>query len=174
MDFRKVEVSALSWRSGPKGASATLRGSRVVVQVPVARYAVFPDSRNPAWRDLVVFLDPDDPSHAAFSDFVSRVSSSAATATGLDPAPTCSGSSLREKLFGGEPAFDESGAPLTDLPDRGRAAVLLELGGTWTSAAGGRWGLRWKLKQLRLAGRGGEPQPSKPQAQPARGAFAFV
>ena len=172
MDFRKVEVSALAWRSGPKGAVATLRGSRVVVQVPVARYAVFPDSRNPAWRDLVVFLDADDPAHAAFSDFVSRVLSAAAASTGLDPADAApSGASLREKLFGGEPAFDEAGAPLADLPDRGRAAVLLELGGTWTSAAGGRWGLRWKLKQLRLAAGGSAPAAA---AAPARGAFAFV
>ena len=174
MDFRGVDPRDLRWSKTPRGAG--VRGAapgRVCVQTPCVPCRVTPMASqcSQGWTLELQFADAD-PAASAFADFVEAVMASAVAwggmAGGQEPAAAVTrgltGRSLRVTAFSDALFFDAQGAAMAEpLKPHASATCLLELQGAWVSAA--RWGLRWRVTQVKMAEAGG--------AAPVA-AFAFV
>lgn len=174
MDFRGVRIDELRWSKTARGAGVVgPGGAKVQVQTPVAACRMVPmvSKFSSGWTLDLTFQD-SDPVAAAFADFLEDTMAAAVAwggVTGVQPADAVTrsfggGRSLRVTAFSDTLFFDPSGA--VTLPSGGAqslgASCLLELQGLWTSPA--RWGLRWRVVQVKEA-------PNAPAAAPS---FAFL
>ena len=176
MDFRQVSVRDLAWRKTPRGASCLLReGGKVTVQTPVVACTVTRMQSKFAMGWTLELLMPEtDQLRSEFAGFLQAVGDSAAAWGGMGAEPPLNLGSfrgnrtLRVTAFSDTLVFDAAGG-VTDDPSRAKAcSCLLELQGAWTSPA--RWGVRWKVVQVKLSD---DPAP-RATAAPARQPFGFA
>lgn len=167
MDFRNVDVPGLQW-------SATAKGPRniqkVTVQTPRCNCSIAPAAGGARKVELRV---PE-----AFGDFLDGIDDSAREAF-----DDCSGfysstfnGRMRLMAFSDVLCFDAAGALSQEPYGAKSAAVVLELGGTWS--AGSKKGVRWKVVQFKFwhdaaaATEADDDEPQGPAA--ATAAFAFL
>ncbi len=157
MDFRTVDVAALRWTKTPRGAAVSGPGGKVVVQTPLLPCSVRPMRSTYAqgWS-IDLRLPPGDELGASFGAFVQAVMQSAAAWGGVSapeaaaPLSEFMGTrSLRVTAFSDALLFDKNGELVQEPAGAKACTCLLELQGCWTSAA--RWGLRWRVAQVKLA-----------------------
>ncbi len=94
-------------------------------------------------------LSMRNPVHQQFAEWLSAIESSATGAwkDGLSLSTAVYGSNFRVLLFSDTLVFDEQGVLSADGMSAKSCVMLLELSGAWTSP--GRWGLRWKVAQVK-------------------------
>ncbi len=149
MDFRLSDP--VTWdvaKSGPKPAH------KVVVQTPTTACRVsFP---RPGMYRLETRYMPDTCAvHRQFCEWVSGVDESALESEALAEwrrakawSPTMYGNAMRLTVFMDTPVYDASGKMSADLMDATSCACIIEPQGCWT--AGDKWGLRWKVNQVKF------------------------
>lgn len=185
MDFRLVDASSIGWSSWYRG-QPTARlpgGGRVQVQTPVApcRVAV----AQPGMYRVDMSLLPDTPAHAAFAEWVGEAEDSVRAAASQSAdlstwigtksrSSTVFNNAMRLMAFSDTLAFDQDGKMSANLLDATTCACLLELTGCWSTDA--RWGLRWKIVQIKFDVR--PPETAAPAPVACAGgytaAFGFV
>lgn len=156
MDFRSVDVSSLRWTKTPRGAAASAPSGKVVVQTPLLACAVRPmrSAFSQGWS-LELRIPGGDGLGDQFAAFVDSVMRSAVAWGGItgDASPPLSEfmgtRSLRVTAFNDTLIFDKDGNLVHDPAGAKACSCLLELQGAWTSPA--RWGLRWRVAQVKLA-----------------------
>lgn len=155
MDFRAIKPEDIAWApAGPRGPAARspLGGGRVAVQTPLCACKV--SVQRPGMYRLDLALRPHMPAHAAFAAWLRGVESEAATALrgvpGYDrPMSACVyNDGLRLMAFSDTLTYDEDGRLSADLLSAAGCECLIELSGTWSGDS--RWGLRWRVAQLRF------------------------
>lgn len=172
MDFRSTAPESLSFRprvvpggrrgrvatarggGGPALAVTTADGGKVRVQLPRASCVVGVHSPGVYRVDLRF---PPSEIGEALEEWTRRVEEHAAGSVEATGGLTRSSTLFwngrhycqRVLAFHDTPVFDAaSGEMSADLPSARSAIALVELVGVWTTEA--RWGLRWKLVQLKF------------------------
>lgn len=104
---------------------------------------------------LELLMPESDPLRSEFAAFVAAVGDSAAAWGGMGAEPPLNLGSfrgnrtLRVTAFSDTLIFDAAGAVTTEPACAKACSCLLELQGAWTSP--GRWGIRWKVVQVKLS-----------------------
>lgn len=166
MDFRNVDVPALTWSTGPKGPRNV---QKVTVQTPRCNCSIVPAAGGARKVELRV--------PAAFGDFLDGVDDSAREAFDDGGGGFYSGTfngRMRLMAFSDVMFFDAEGALSQEPYAAKSAAAVLELGGTWS--AGGKKGTRWKVVQVKFwpEAAAAEMIEEEDVAPPAAAAFAFL
>lgn len=183
MDFRAVDPAALTWDAwyrGQPGARAAGTGAKVTVQTPVAPCRV--SLAGSGMYRIDMRLRPDVAAHAAFAEWVGELENAASEAPELaewrqDKARSTSvyNGNFRLMAFSDTLTFDAAGKLSFQLIDAASCACLVELQGCWSTPA--KWGLRWKVVQVKFDSSPMDLPPAPPPAEPtppAPAAFAFV
>lgn len=156
MDFRLVSPPDIAWSTWSRGqpVARTAQGGKVVVQTPLCPCRM--SLAGAGMYRVELALRPDLPAHAAFADWLSDVEDSAQAAPALAEwrgarrrSTTAYNNSVRLMAFSDTLAFDASGNLSADLMAARGCACILELQGGWSGEA--RWGLRWKIVQIKFA-----------------------
>ena len=170
MDFRVA--APVEWevaRAGPKPAH------KVVVQTPSAACRV--SLLRPGMYRLEARFT-ECAVHREFCEWVAGVEDSAKESEVLEPwrrgkewSPTVFGRAMRLTVFMDTPVFDSGGTLSAGLMDATSCACLVELQGCWTT--GDKWGLRWKVAQVKYDTQPAEFPPPPPPPSNATD-FRFV
>jgi hypothetical protein len=161
MDFRTVSPADIAWRRGGRqgGALAGLTdGRRVVVQSPWCSCSVGVHSPGMFRVDATLFRS--DPVHAEFAEWIAAIEDSAdgSWQDGKRMSSSVFNGNFRMMLFSDTLVFDEAGALSADVVTAKKCSAILELTGAWVK--GDRWGLRWKVVQLKYS-RDPLPRPAE-------------
>ncbi len=157
MDFRSVDTARMEWRRGPRGVYASVGGgdsSKVMIQTPVARCRVRPmvSTYSSGWTIDLLFSHQDDV-HVAFMEFLRAVQASAIRSGGLDGLTMSDAvyndRSFRFTAFSDALYFNTDASQVQGPAAMDACSCLLQLQGVWTTAE--RWGLRWKVIQVKGA-----------------------
>lgn len=149
MDFRLVSPSDVAWTTAtPRGAPRPV--DKVVVQTPLAPCRVTL-ARPGMYRVDTAFRHSTV--HHEFAEWVSALEESASEnlddwIAGREASSSVFRGSMRLMVFADTPVFDATGAMSADLMDAAACACLVELQGCWTTDD--KWGLRWKVSQLKF------------------------
>lgn len=156
MDFRQVSPESVAWgtafyRGQPQARAAG--GARVTVQTPPCACRV--SAMGSGMYRLDMTVREDVASHAAFAEWIRGLEAAAAGSEALAAwrgdkgmSTTLFRGNARFTAFSDTMVFDRDGKVSADLMDAAGCTCLLELTGCWSSEA--RWGLRWKLCQVKF------------------------
>lgn len=151
MDFRLVQPDAIAWRRGTKGnaLAALSDGRRVVVQTPMCPCRVTVHKPGMFRCDMTLCRRLDV--HAEFADWLGEVEAHAGGrwSEGKSLSGTLYADNFRLMLFSDTLVFDEGGSLSAEAMTARKASAILELTGAWTREA--RWGLQWKVVQLKFS-----------------------
>ncbi len=165
LDFRTIDPAGVAWTiAGPGGRGgprvvARVRENKVVVQTPTCPVRVDMTTTSagmPMYRVDFALLETD-PAHSEFLEWVRGVERRAAESLvdwrgsrSLSTTTFGRGDrhSMRLTAFSDTLAFDAGGKVSADLVDATTAAAVLELQGAWNTDA--KWGVRWKIVQLKF------------------------
>jgi hypothetical protein len=170
MDFRTVDVPGLQWSASAKGPRNI---QKVTIQTPRCNCTVSPAAGGARKVELRV--------PAAFGDFLDSIDDSAREAFEDSSGFYSSTFNGRMRLmaFSDVLCFDAAGALSQDPYGAKSAAVVLELGGTWS--AGSKKGVRWKMAQMKfwddaveMQTEDDDDEPAATAATAATAAFAFL
>ena len=169
-DFREVDVSRLTWRKMPRGAAASADNDKIMVQTPVARCRMEPaGSFTNGWVINLLF-DDDDDVHAEFQTFLCELQSSCAAWGGLDDLCMSetvyrgyAGARFRLMAFSDALFFDANANQVPSPVGMEACSCVIQLQGAWATAE--RWGLRWKVVQVKKAAARPRPRPPPRQQQ---------
>lgn len=167
MDFRSVSPGSIAFKkAGQRGAvAATGPGGKVRVQVPEC--PCFVSVHSPGTYRVELKL-PNSPTHDSFAEWIGEVESIADSSRGAWGPGLCKSealyhngtvNSMRLLAFSDTLVFDEHGELSADLMTAKKCIALVELAGCWTSGA--RWGLRWKVVQIKFWTRSEHALPSR-------------
>ena len=183
MDFRTIDASSVRWSLWTRGqpVGRTPGGAKIQVQTPLCPCSVTPAGAGMFRVNLKLSRVVE--AHDAFATWIGNVEESAAEASellagrgALRRSECVYNNSMRLMAFSDTLAFDDDGKLSGDLMDAAGCAALIELQGLWT--AGGKWGLRWRVVQLKFT----KVAPDLPvcivdeeaAAAPRHEAFAFA
>lgn len=156
MDFRAVKPEGVTWgaawyRGQPQARTGD--GARVTVQTPPCACRV--SAMGSAMYRLDMTVREDVASHAAFAEWIGALEKAAATSEALAAwrgdrgmSTTLFRGNARFTAFSDTMVFDRDGKVSADLMDAAGCTCILELTGCWGSDS--RWGLRWKLCQVKF------------------------
>ena len=172
MDFLNVDGPGLKWSATAKGPRNV---QRVTVQTPRCNCSIAPTTGGARKVEIRV--------PAAFGDFLDGIDDSAREAFDDASGFYCSTFNGRMRLmaFSDVLCFDAEGALSQEPYGAKSAAVVLELGGTWS--AGSKKGVRWKVMQVKFwdeavaaetEDEDSPGDPAKPAGPAATAAFAFL
>lgn len=182
MDFRQVVPGDIDWSARYRGQpAARLRdGEKVVVQAPAAACAV--TLAGAGMYRLDISLRPDVDVHSEFAAWLCEIDEAVATneslaewREGRSRSDTLFRNNWRLMAFSDTLCFDSSGKLSFDLMDAAACSCLVELQGCWSSPT--RWGVRWKVLQIKFDQSPPEWATQAPPPQrvnPPLSAFAFV
>lgn len=183
MDFRAIPAEDITWTAWYRGqpGARTAAGQKVVVQTPRAACRVSLAGAGMFRIDMA--MKPHlDAIHEAFCSWVGALEEAVGAAPDLQAwrqgksrSTTLYNNNLRLMAFSDTLCFDDTGTLSFDLIDATNCACIVELQGCWSTEA--RWGLRWKVTQVKF-GTGPVEEPKNdggsPPAQAAPAAFAFL
>lgn len=153
MDFKTIAPSSITWTTWYRGQPAARLGDgiKVIVQTPVATCRVSLATQGMQRIDMA--LQPVTQVHADFAEWLCDVDSAAADAVtawrhGKTQSSSLFRNSFRLTAFTNTECFDAAGKVSFDLIDAASCSCLLELQGCWSTDS--RWGLRWKVVQVKF------------------------
>jgi hypothetical protein len=150
MDFRNVNPSSVSFaKAGKKGE--TTASPRVQVQFPEAHCTV---QTSQGVNTIKMRMTPS-PAVEAFAKWVSEVEDVASLQmNGAEKSMTMfrgpNAYHVTMRAFQETLVYDASGKLSVGLQRAQRCILVAELGGTWWSEQSQRWGLRWRVKQVKF------------------------
>jgi hypothetical protein len=150
MDFRAIKPDDVSWRVSGTNVYANLPdGRRPTFQMPKCPCLVTRQGKGMMRVDAR--LDPADPVHAAFADWVSHIEENAHGApwnSGLGLSRAVYNWNFRLMAFSDTLTFDEEGKLSTDFVSARQMTALMDLSGAWKTDS--KWGLRWRVSQIKF------------------------
>lgn len=156
MDFRNVNPTNIVWQRGGRQGNvlATMKNGKVMVQTPKCPCSVNVHSAGVFRIDMK--LSTLNPVHARFTEWVSDIEHHASGPWKDDSvlSSTVYNSNFRVMAFSDTMTFDEQGNLSADVILAKSCSALLELTGAWTS--NGKWGLRWRVMQVKFSTEGHE------------------
>lgn len=169
MDFRVAPgPSELTW-SAPTGfgktktAGATFGGKKIMVQTPAFKARMFKDPRS-----TTLYLSLAGDIGEAFSTFVESYESFASTKLEGELSSCLRNGSFRVTAWDDVQWFDAAGVFLKESPTSLDAVVVaMEFGGCWVS--NGKWGLKWRVQQIKAVS-----SPATPKPDVSKTEYAFV
>jgi hypothetical protein len=154
MDFRSVTPSSVSWQIGRRGFPVARGPGNAVVRVQTPPFACTVGALGSGMFRIDLALHPRVDVHQDFGRWVGDLEAAAAEAPAVAgwkcgrTAATCVyRGSMRLMAFSDTPTFDREGRLAAGLLDAAGCECILELQGAW--GTDGRWGLRWKISQLK-------------------------
>lgn len=192
-DFRGIDPAsdvswAASWSRGQpvarRAGTEAKPAAKLTVQTPVAACRVSLVGSGMYRIDMSFGSHPR--AHADFCAWLCEVDEAAAAACRAEPrlldwsrgkgqSSTLFRGNFRATAFSDTLCFDRDGKLSFDLLDAQSCSCLLELSGCWSSAE--RWGVRWKVCQVKFDVEpwcAPPPPPQHEEAPPAPVAFGFV
>jgi hypothetical protein len=170
MDFRVAPLpSELTW-SAPVGfgktktAGATFGGKKIVVQTPPFKARMFKDPRS-----TTLYLSLAGGTGPAFAKFVESYETFVSENLGLgEPSSCLRNGSFRVTAWDDAQWFDCDRTYMKEPPTSLDVVIVsMEFGGCWIS--GGKWGLKWRIRQIKLA-----PSNDGPSNDGPSNGYAFV
>lgn len=154
MDFRAVNPATVTWTVGRRGAPIARGPSNAPVRIQTPPFACTVGALGSGMMRVDLALHPRVDVHREFGRWLGDLEEAAAESpvvaawkSGRTAARCVYRDSMRLMAFSDTPTFNQHGQLAAGLLDAVGCECILELQGAW--GTDGRWGLRWKIAQLK-------------------------